>query len=68
MATWKRTRGCSLAVVRWRREGRRGLPRPRALPWLGSGLSSQHSPLPVSTKLQARLCLHLFELRVLSLL
>ena len=65
MATWKRTRACSFgSELVWGE----GPPNPRVLPWPGSGLSSQHNPLPVGPELQARLCLHLFELRMQSLL
>lgn len=62
MATWRRTRGHSFGSHLLR--GGKGLPNLRALPWPGSGLSSQCNPLPMGPELQARFCLHLFELRI----
>lgn len=67
MANWRRTRGHSSGSDSVGKGGR-GLPNPRVLPWPGSRLSSQHNPLPTGLELQARLCLHLFELRMQSLL
>lgn len=53
-----------LAATRCGREGL--LPNPRALPWPGCGLISQCNPIPAGPELQARLCLHLFELKMQS--
>lgn len=63
-------RAAGLAAA-WRGEGgRAGAPTPQGSPPPppGSGRGSLCNPLPTGPKLQARLCLHLFELRMQPLL